>query len=222
MIEPSVGHCRRRVRVEQAENDQIVLAAGGSEERASVVWHDGDARRVVRTLGMMAAAHVNDGRIDLHCGHVLGGAAQRTGGVVARAGPYDQHLLRTRFQAQRQVVLAKPRRFVIRLGAQVEQRLIAGVVHTDELTRPTALSSIDVLQNQLLIGRPAGFEGRRVVTDECAGRQQDGHQPQVHDPIFRNPNERQDQSAGDEQGSTFVVRLPLRGVAKAASQHAAG
>ena len=136
MIEPGIRHRRGRVRVEQAEHDHVEAVVAGREERAGVVVDQRDPRGVVRLLRVVAAAQVDDLRVDLDRRDLLDSVPQRARRVVTRAGPHQQHFPGLRVEQERDVILAQSAhrgRILLRVGGdvalvEIDHRLIARVV----------------------------------------------------------------------------------------------
>src|SRR5262249_28997959 len=107
VIQPGVGHGRRRVRIEQPEGDDVEPLGAGGEERAGVVVDQPNRWRRVWLFRMIARAHVEDGRVDLDRDDLGYALAQGAGGVVARTGTDDEQFPWLCMQAGREVVLAE-------------------------------------------------------------------------------------------------------------------
>lgn len=87
MIEPRVRHRRGRVRVEEAEHNDVEAVLAGREERAGIVIDQLDLRGVVRPLGVVPAAQIDDLRVDLDRRDLLDSVPQSTAASLPVPAP---------------------------------------------------------------------------------------------------------------------------------------
>ena len=85
---------QRRMRIEHAIDDQIILLVRRAEEVSRIVDRQIDAGVGVRTLGMIFGAEECDGRIDLDGIDMAGADPQRGRHIVAAARADDGNALR--------------------------------------------------------------------------------------------------------------------------------
>ncbi len=162
-------------RVGQREQDEVVAAVGALQEGAPVGDVGGDARVVVRPVGVLRAAELAQFGIDLDGVDPAGALGQRDGHVGAAARAHDQHVLRGRHGPfVRQAVLALP----LQAGGGGRGLLVRDAVdrdvghrHAEDLQRPGG---------DLVVGRPDRARGERLGQQQADdGERGQGHQREV-------------------------------------------
>jgi hypothetical protein len=175
------------VRVQQPEQDEVVMAARALEESARVIEVDGNPGRVVRMLGMFAPAQLEDGRINFDCVHGCAAIAQGGGRVIAAARAHDHHGRMRGRKPERQVVrivlnplLQQARMAGQKIGRQVCHPLVAGMVDENASANGFVNSlEMETLVFDLLVWRPKAVVVGcgRLIQQQCRRQRRRCHKP---------------------------------------------
>ena len=161
-LEPHAGKARlQRQRIDQREDDEVVLLRRRPQVVPGVVVDDGDARVGVRVIRMVRAAEPDDRRVDFHRVHVLHAVSERGGHVRAGPGAEDQDVLeRVAEHGVRPLV-------EVFLLLDRRHRLVKDVVHLDDRIGPV------LADGDLVVRRPDRSTRHDVDQRQRAREQRD-------------------------------------------------
>ncbi len=160
-LEPHAGEARLHgQRVDEREDDQVVLLVGRPQVVSCVVVDPRHPRIGVRPIRMVGEAQPHDHGIDLDGVHVRRAVLQRGRDVGAGPGAEDEHVLE-RVAEDRVGPLVE-----VLLVIDRRHRLVKDVVHLDD--RVGAF----LADGDLVVGRPDGAARHRVHEHERRGEKQ--------------------------------------------------
>ncbi len=178
------------MRIEQPEEDEIILLRATLEKGSGVCDMRRDSRRIIRVLGMFLLSDLEDARIDLH--RIDRGAVmpQRGSDVIASAGADNHHRWGARRKTERQVIGILVDRFLYqsrvaakKVVGQVNDDLIANMIDLYKTACHFAARGAQAGKINLLVGRPQAV---MVVTGRIVQEQhQRNQQAAEKNPPFR-------------------------------------
>ena len=162
------------MRVQNGRDDQIEMLRRVLEIAPRIVDHHAHARIAIRMLRVVQQTQVLNHRVYLDGHHVVGAVAQRRGHVVPHPRAQDEHVVRFRDEAIRQIVpvIRKRQRrlifnpIILRMavhifGRQVQNFLVPASVRVQHKSHGL-FAIAERGQPQLLVRRPVGLGLQRL------------------------------------------------------------
>ena len=178
------------MRIEQAENNHVILFSAPLEIRARVIEDARHAVGLIRLFGVKFPAQVKDGPVYLDGVHMGGAVTQRRGHVVTRARADHENVFAFQFvMTVRQIVRVIPDigPHVIEVGmfpyksvGQIEDTLMVVPVDVQAIHEYLAVVGLHFADINAVIGRPdcRSFAlGNREVSEHSSAQDDCEYQP---------------------------------------------
>jgi len=105
VIETSIGHGCRGVRVQETKCNHVKALFGRRKERPGIIVHNHHRRRGIRRFRVVLAPEANNCRINFDSSHGFHPIPQAACRIVASPGTDHEKTLRLRMEEQGNVVL---------------------------------------------------------------------------------------------------------------------